>query len=46
MSQQLSKFWRTALAGGLLGLAAVSAPASATVAIDLDIRHPAAPAAG
>jgi len=40
MSQQLSKFWRTALAGGLLGLAALSAPASAAVAINLDIGPP------
>ena len=29
MSKQISAFWRTAIAGGLLGLSALSAPASA-----------------
>jgi hypothetical protein len=41
MSKQLSNFWRTAIAGGMLGLAAIAAPASAAVNLDIDIGPPA-----
>lgn len=41
MSKQLSSFWRAAIAGGLLAVAAVSAPASAAVSLDLQIGPPA-----